>query len=108
MTVDKNRPRILPRFQCLDGAVCQGHLFIAVQMPTHEIVVVELRRMLLLPLDDLLAITGEFLNPVAPRFGVSRCLRGYEFGDLNALLPREPAAAGKGFKAYEPGSCIST
>ncbi len=36
----------------------------------QEIVVVELRRMLLLPLDDLLAITREFLNPHVSRSGL--------------------------------------
>ncbi len=71
--------------------------------PAQEIVVVELRRMLLLPLDDLLAITREFLNPDVSRSGLSRCLRRHEVGDLNALKPKEPAATGKGFKAYEPG-----
>jgi transposase InsO family protein len=71
--------------------------------PAQEIVVVELRRMLLLPLDDLLAITREFLNPDVSRSGLSRCLRRHEVGSLNALKPKEPAATGKGFKAYEPG-----
>ena len=61
--------------------------------PAQEIVVVELRRMLLLPLDDLLAITREFLNPDVSRSGLSRCLRRYEFGDLNALKPKEPLEA---------------
>lgn len=43
--------------------------------PAQEIVVVELRRMLLLPLDDLLAITREFLNPDVSRSGLLRRLR---------------------------------
>ena len=38
--------------------------------PAQEIVVVELRRVLLLPLDDLLAITREFLNPDGSRSGL--------------------------------------
>src|SRR5512139_238795 len=62
-----------------------------------------LRRMLLLPLDDLLAITREFLNPDVSRSGLSRCLRRHEVGSLNALKPKVAAAASKKFKAYEPG-----
>ena len=69
----------------------------------QEIVVVELRRMLLLPLDDLLAITREFLNPHVSRSGLDRCLRRHGVGNLNALKPKEPATARKGFKAYQPG-----
>jgi transposase-like protein len=46
--------------------------------PAQEIVVVELRRMLLLPLEDLLAITREFFNPDVSRSGLSRCLRRHD------------------------------
>ncbi len=59
--------------------------------------------MLLLPLDDLLAITREFLNPDVSRSGLSRCLRRHEVGNLNGLKPKEPAATARGFKAYGPG-----
>lgn len=69
----------------------------------QEIVVVELRRMLLLPLDGFLAITREFLNPPVSRFGLDRYLRRHGVGNLNALKPKEPANALKGFKAYQPG-----
>lgn len=71
--------------------------------PAQEIVVVELRRMLLLPLDDLLAIAREFLNPEVSRSGLSRCLRRHGVGNLNALKPKETAATAKAFKTYEPG-----
>jgi len=43
--------------------------------PAQERVVVELRRTLLLPLDDLLAVTREFICPKATRSGLDRCLR---------------------------------
>ena len=43
--------------------------------PAQEALVVELRRTLLLPLDDLLAITHEFINTEASRSGLDRCLR---------------------------------
>jgi len=41
----------------------------------QEAVVVELRKMLLLPLDDLLAVTHESIHPAVSRSGLDRCLR---------------------------------
>ena len=38
--------------------------------PAQELLVVELRRMVLLPLDDLLAITREFINAAVSRSGL--------------------------------------
>jgi len=78
------------------------------QLPTTltlalESVVAELRRMLLLPLDDLLAIMREFLNPDVSRSGLDRCLRRHCVSNLNALRPRTPAEPHKAFKVYEPG-----
>ena len=73
--------------------------------PAQEALVVELRRTLLLPLDDLLAITHEFINPAASRSGLDRCLRRHEVSNLKSLTPEvegEPAAK-KTFKDYEPG-----
>jgi transposase InsO family protein len=69
----------------------------------QEAVVVELRRFLLLPLDDLLAVTREFLNPEVSRSGLDRCLRRHGVSNLKALLPKTPAEPRKTFKAYEPG-----
>jgi hypothetical protein len=46
--------------------------------------VVELRKMLLLPLDDLLAVTREFPCPQAKRPGLDRCMRHHGIGNLNA------------------------
>ena len=43
--------------------------------PTQEAVVVELRKTLLLPLDDLLVVTREFLHSEVSRSGLDRCLR---------------------------------
>jgi len=71
--------------------------------PAQEAVVVELRRILLLPLDDLLAVTREFLNPDVSRSGLDRCLRRHGVSNLKALLPKTPAEPRKTFKAYEPG-----
>ena len=73
--------------------------------PAQELVVIELRRTLLLPLDDLLAVTREFLHPDVSRSGLDRCLRRHGVSNLQALIP--PPAAGeaptKTFKDYEPG-----
>lgn len=73
--------------------------------PAQEILVVELRRLLLLSLDDLLAITREFINPAASRSGLDRCLRRFEVSNLRDLQPKvegEPEPK-KTFKDYEPG-----
>ncbi len=43
--------------------------------PRQEAVAVSLRKTLLLPLDDLLAVVREFLNPDVSRSGLDRCLR---------------------------------
>ena len=72
----------------------------------QEAVVVALRRVLLLPLDDLLAVTREFLNPDVSRSGLDRCLRRHGVSNLKELLPRtpvEPRKTFKTFKTYAPG-----
>lgn len=71
--------------------------------PAQEHVVVQLRRTLLLPLDDLLAVTREFLCSKASRSGIDRCLRRHGVGNLNALKPATPREPHKRFKSYEPG-----
>ena len=71
--------------------------------PAQELVVVELRRTLLLPLDDLLRVTREFMCPQVSRSGLDRCLRRHGVGSLNALKPAVPKEPHKAFKAYEPG-----
>lgn len=71
--------------------------------PAQETIVVHLRTTLLLPLDDLLAVTREFLSPKASRSGIDRCLRRHGVGNLNALKPKKPQVPHKAFKSYEPG-----
>lgn len=71
--------------------------------PEQEIIVVHLRRTLLLPLDDLLAVTRELLCPTVSRSGLDRCLRRHGVGNLQALKPQAPPSAHKPFKHYEPG-----
>lgn len=71
----------------------------------QEEIVVELRKMLLLSLDDLVVITREFINPAVSRSGLDRCLRRHRVSNLQALLPEEgdKGAKKKTFKDYEPG-----
>jgi transposase InsO family protein len=71
--------------------------------PAQELVVVQLRRTLLVPLDDLLAVTREFICPKLSRSALDRCLRRHGVGDLRALLPASPRKAYKPFRDYEPG-----
>ena len=58
---------------------------------------------MLLPLDDLLNVTREFLCPTVSRSGLDRCLRRHGVGNLNALKPAQPKEPHKAFKAYAPG-----
>ena len=71
--------------------------------PAQERVVVELRRTLLLPLDDLLAVTREFICPKATRSGLDRCLRRHAVGNLNALKPATPREAHKSLRGLRAG-----
>jgi transposase-like protein len=50
--------------------------------PAQEAVVVELRRPLLLPLDDLLAVTHEFISTAVSRSVLDRCLRRHGVSNL--------------------------
>jgi transposase InsO family protein len=74
--------------------------------PAQEAVVVELRRLLLLPLDDLLAVIHEFLHPSLSRSALDRCLRRHGVARLADLVPKpadgEPPPK-KAFKDYVPG-----
>jgi hypothetical protein len=73
--------------------------------PEQELIVVELRKTLLLPTDDLLAVTREFINPAVSRAGLGRCLRRHGVSDLRDPVDGENAAPAtkKTFKDYEPG-----
>ena len=53
----------------------------------QKLIVVELRRMLLLPLDDLLAVIREFSHPDVSRSGLDRCLRRHKVSKLKSLQP---------------------
>ncbi|UKL13093.1 hypothetical protein LGS26_06225 [Dissulfurimicrobium hydrothermale] len=61
------------------------HNLRAVLSPEQEIIAVELRKTLLLPLDDLLVPVHEFINSHVSRSGLDRCLRRYGVSNLSEL-----------------------
>ena len=67
----------------------------------QEELVIYLRTQLLLPLDDLLAVIHEFIEPQMSRSALDRLLRRRGHSRLPA--PVKPANESKPFKAYEPG-----
>ena len=75
----------------------------------EEQIVVELRKTLLLPLDDLLVVVREFIEPKMSRSALDRCLRRHGVSRLKDLLPREDDSSAtnrkkhKKFKQYNPG-----
>ena len=73
--------------------------------PLQETLVLEIRRLCLLPLDDLVSITRRFIHAGASRSGISRLLRREGMAKLRDLQPKEEGqdAPKKTFKDYEPG-----
>jgi len=71
----------------------------------EEAIVVEIRRLCCLPLDDLLCITRRFINAKASRSGVSRLLRREGVSKLADVQPQEEGQdkPKKTFKDYAPG-----
>jgi len=71
----------------------------------QELIVMEIRRLCLLPLDDLVCVTREFINAQASRSGISRLLRREGLSKLVDLQPEQEGenAPKKTFKDYEPG-----
>lgn len=73
--------------------------------PAQEWIVVELRRLLLLPIDDMVAITHKFINADASRAGIYRCFKRHGVNNLKDLIPKDESEKKpvKTFKDYEPG-----
>lgn len=73
--------------------------------PPQAFVVVELRKLLWLPLDDLLVVAREFVCPELSRSALDRCLRRHGVARLADLLPEaeDQPPWPKTFKAYAPG-----
>ena len=53
----------------------------------QEQIVVALRQTLLLPLDDRLVVTREFIHPEVSRSGLNRCLRRHGVSNRRDLIP---------------------
>lgn len=62
----------------------------------------EIRRTLWLPLDDLLVVTREFLNPAVSRSGLARCLRRHGL-NKRPIEDKDAPIVPKTFKDYAPG-----
>ena len=72
----------------------------------QEWLVVELRQLLLLSLDDLLVVARKFINPDVSRSGLDRCLWRHGVSNLKNMIPEtEPKSSPKKFKDYDPG-CV--
>jgi transposase-like protein len=72
----------------------------------EELVIVYLRTTLLLSLDDLFAITREYIKPDISRAALHRCLVRNEVGNLSQLMAKEEKeeeSKAKAFKDYPPG-----
>lgn len=54
--------------------------------PAQEYVLVELRKNLLLSLDELVAVAQEFIHPSVSRAGIQRCLKRHGVSRLSDLL----------------------
>jgi transposase-like protein len=73
--------------------------------PAQEALVVELRRTVLLSLDDLTAVTRAHIHPKASRAAIGRLLKREGVSRLADLMPEEEVAPApkKTFKDYAPG-----
>ncbi|MGZ9709277.1 IS481 family transposase [Glaciimonas sp. GNP009] len=93
---DRNSP--------LDGSHCPHTLRTTLTL-VQELIVIELRKTLLLPTDDLLAVTREFINPAVLRAGLGRCLRLHGVSSLLEMASQDSArpVTKKSFKDYLPG-----
>jgi len=69
----------------IDDASHKPHNLNTTLSPAQEYVVVELRKRLLLSLDELLLITQQFINAEVSRAGLQRCLKRHGISRLSQL-----------------------
>lgn len=72
----------------------------------REAIALVLRQSLYLPLDDLLVVTRQHINPDVSRTGIARLLRREGISRLEDVIPKakgENISPRKTFKDYEPG-----
>jgi hypothetical protein len=88
----------------------RAHTLHTTRSAAQELIVVELRCLPELPLDDLLVITRRFINSDVSRSGLNRLLQREGLGSLRALHAarakaaeeKDATAKKKGFKEYAP------
>ncbi len=91
-----------------DGSHRPHHLKTTLN-PAQEAVVVELRRLLELTLDDLLVVVREFIHASMSRSALDRLLQRHGVGNIDVVRAEnrgedpDRARRHKDFKAYEPG-----
>lgn len=78
--------------------------------PAQEVIVMEIRRLCLLPLDDLVSVTREFINADASRSGISRLLRREGLSKLADLqpVPQGEEAPKRPSRTMSRATCTST
>lgn len=70
--------------------------------PAQEAVTMAIRETLWLPLDDLLVVVREFLNPKASRSGLARCMKRHGL-NRRPVEDKDAPVVSKTFKDYAPG-----
>lgn len=73
--------------------------------PQEELIIVELRRVLLIGLDDLLCVIKDYIKSDISRSALYRCLKRHDVSNLEDITPKVeyPKEAPKKFKEYEVG-----
>ena len=97
------------RADTADRSHCPQRLQTTLSAP-QEAIVVALRQTLLLPLDDLLAVTREFVCEGVSRSGLDRCLRRHGVSDRrpDCLGRTPPRPKSRRSRTTRRGSCMST
>ena len=78
------------------------HTLYTTLTPAQEAVAMAVRETLWLPLDDLLMVVREFLNPDVSRSGLARCMKRHGL-NTRPVEDKDARIAHKTFKDYEPG-----
>ncbi len=94
MRTDPRASRSRPSGDTVHDRSHTAHRLQTTLTPAQEAVAVSLRQRLLLPLDDLLAVVREFLNPTVSRSGLEKPGRFRTEGGLNQQWDRHKYATG--------------
>jgi transposase-like protein len=104
-SIQENTVRKWKNRKTTEDESCCPHTLQTTLTPAQESIVVELRRFLLLALDDLLPRVRQYINPAASRSGLHRTFVRHGVSRLTDLIPQEEGAKVpvKTFKEYKPG-----